>query len=340
MLVSNLVEFRISQVIAAALFVSAALLSTRYAWSEVPAEQRSAKGDSAIETVKPAAAPSSDADRQALWQQAIDSIEKNYAEIKTVQGTLEQIAIDPAVDKRETVTMKLANGTATTTFAPVSISRNVFTVKGNDLRSDSYGRNKDEWTLGGKTSRRGDVWTFFHPQEPWVQIKRTVHLGGESPFDPRNYGGQSEKHGLLDQMRRGRPLEVVSRANKWQIRTEIIEDVQYAYRKGHQHSYVLDPAMNYLPTQVISYCDDGSINIVQELTYDEVIPHKAWFMREWAEKLFHPDKKVADASSNQWRNLIIARIVGPLRIDEDVKDNVFDIQFPPGTRISDMVHRR
>ena len=63
-------------------------------------------------------------------------------------------------------------------------------------------------------------------------------------------------------------------------------------------------------------------------------------MREWAEKLFHPDKKVADASSNQWRNLIIARIVGPLRIDEDVKDNVFDIQFPPGTRISDMVHRR
>ncbi len=333
--------FRVTCVIA--LLVMAAPWSARQARSERPVERQSAasSGGTLIAEVEPTAPQTSDADKEAVWKKAIDSIERNYAEIKSVQGTLEHIFIDPEVDQRKTVTTALANGgTVTMTFAPVSISRSNFILKGDDLRSDAFGRSKDEWTLIAKTSRRGDVWTFFHPEEPWAQIKRTVHLGGESPFDPRNFGGSSEKHGLLDQMRRGRALEVVSRAGKLEIRTEIAEAVQHDYRKGQQHSYLLDPAMNYLPTQVISYCEDGSLNLVQELTYDEVIPHKAWFMREWTEKLFHPDKKIADASSNQWRNLIVARVVGPLRIGEDVSDDVFKIDFPAGTRISDMVHRR
>jgi hypothetical protein len=290
---------------------------------------------------EPTLAPTTDAEKRALWMRAIDAIEKNYARIKTIQGTLEQISVDPSVDRRETITTALPNGGSVTfTRGPVSVSRTEFILKGNDLRCDFFARAKDDWTLAANVSRRGDIWTFFQPEEPWAQIKRTEHLGGEFPFDPRNYGGLSEKHGLVDQMRRSQPLEIAFHDNQWHIRTEIVDAAKFAYRKGQQHSYVLDRAMNFLPTDVISYCDDGSINTVQELVYNEVIPHKAWFMREWTYKIFHPEKKIADASSNQWRSLIIARVVGSLKVDEKVSDDVFTINFPPGTRISDMVHRR
>ncbi|HEV3415209.1 MAG TPA: M56 family metallopeptidase [Pirellulales bacterium] len=281
-----------------------------------------------------------DNERHAIWQRAMDSIARNYAGIKSVQGTLEQVAIYPSVEKRETKSFRSGDGTFTTTQAPEFVFRSKFVLKGDDLRSDGFERIKDEWSLAGKINRRGDVWTFFHPGEPWAQIKPTAAIGGMGPIDPREFGGLSQQHGLLDQMRRSKPVDVLARGTKLQIRTEIVDTPKYGYRKSQQHCYVLDTAKNYLPSQVVSYCDDGSVNVVIEMIYDEVVPHKAWFMREVAEKIFRPEKKAADSSSDQWSTMLIYRIVGELRIDEEVKDDAFNIDFPPGTRVVDQVGGR
>jgi hypothetical protein len=301
---------------------------------EVPDKPPAPKADSR------ASPASSDTEKQALWQRAMDSIAKNYASIRSVQGTLELVTIDPSVEKRETKTFHNGDATITFTQAPAFVSRNVFVLRGDDLRSDYFGRVKDEWSLGERTSRRGDVWTFFHPEEPWAQIKRTADIGGFEPIDPREFGGLGQQHGLLDQMHRSKPVEVVDHGPKLQIRTEIVDAPKYGYRKGQRHSYVLDPAKNYLPTQVVSYCDDGSVNVVIEMIYDEVAPQKAWFMCEVTEKIFRPEKKAADTSSDQWGQMMIYRIVGELRINEEVKDDAFKIDFPPGTRVVDQVGGR
>jgi len=269
-----------------------------------------------------------------ILPQIIEGISRNYAQLKTVRGTLESLLIQPDIEKRETHTyQKAGGGQITTTTAPVFIRRSNFMLRGDDLRIDLLERAKDEWTTIQITTRRADTWTFFHPAESFAMIRRTAEIGSFTAIDPRELGGRDQRHGLLDQLRRSRVVAILEQSPKLRIRCEIAEAPSYGYYVGQQFTYTLDPARNFLPLEVLEHVHDGTINVVTAISYDEIIPQQAWFMRDANIKFFKTGT-ARDSASDKWTQMLAYRLVGDLKVNEDIQDEAFAIDIPPGVKVS------
>ena len=133
-------------------------------------------------------------------------------------------------------------------------------------------------------------------------------------------------------------MEVISRQPLLSIRTEVVDPVENWYQKGQQFAFTFDPAKNYLPTSMTRFDDKGSLNVYTEYTYDEVVPGKTWYLREMMRKYFLNlnGKTTTSPSSNQWSQMVINRLVGPLKVNAEISDDTFDLKFPPGTDVADI----
>ncbi|MBN2293449.1 MAG: hypothetical protein JXM70_13550 [Pirellulales bacterium] len=277
-------------------------------------------------------ANSSTNEAKMVFQTAMKEIENNYKNLRTVVVTYEQLHIDPSVDRRKKVEGKTGKGTHfSTTVAPIHISRRAVTIEGDNLRAESYERVGNDWNHSETMVRKGGEWTTFARNSNFAQRKPAEHLGSLFPLDPRDFGGLDQRYGLLEQMRRSEAKGFSRTGGIAEVVAEIVNRPRYGYQPEQRFTYLFDTRRNYLPRQVIRHYPDGSINVLSELSYEEVAPGKSWYVRELSQKYFA--KAVAkNPDSNGWHQLLVFKAVGPIRVNEDLSDD-FEIDFPPGVKI-------
>ena len=280
------------------------------------------------------------ADVDDVLEHVIDGIERNYSGIHSARLTIEEVTISPDVERRETLTTETSNGAILTySVAPVWIGRSELTLRGSDLRSDTTSRVGDDWELTGVTIHRDDVWTLYHLEQQWAQIKPTDDLHGRSPIDPRQFGAGDWRFDLVEQIRNQKVIEVTRDGDADDARLRLLTEFHSGSDTVRRRIYEFDPSRNYLPTLVANLKDDGrTVNDAVEIDYQEVIPGTAWFFRDLSQKFF-TDENTGDASGTGWRQQVIWRTVGKVHINEEIPDEVFHIEFPEGTRVVDQVDR-
>ena len=116
--------------------------------------------------------------------------------------------------------------------------------------------------------------------------------------------------------------------------------MEHAFDNGHKQRYrcEFDPARNDLPTRIIEFRDQDRIGIVVDITYQEVIPGTAWFLKQATTKYFGRDP-ARSPDSEAWNQATIVRTMGKVRpVNEAIPDDAFEVALPPDTRVLDAVH--
>ena len=281
-------------------------------------------------------APGSASDE--ILEQVIAGIERNYSQIQSATMIVEEVSISPNVERRETLTAESSGGAIISyTVAPVSTYRYELILRGDELRSDTISRVGDDWELTGVTIRRDDVWTLYHVDAQWAQIKPTSDLGGRFPMDPRQFGASDWRFDLVEQIRDLEFVGFIPYLADEVERLRLLTKRKTGSGAEQTTIYEFDPSRNYLPTLVANLRDDGSINDSVEIDYQEVIPGSAWIFRDLSRKFF-TDENEGELAARGWRQQIISRTVGKVTVNEEIPDEVFHIEFPEGTRVVNQVH--
>ena len=145
---------------------------------------------------------------------------------------------------------------------------------------------------------------------------------------------------FVDKLREDHVLEAgPARTLDGQPRTTAL--MEHTFDTGHKDRYrcEFDTIRNNLPTRVIILrdLDPQKIGIVLDITYQEIIPGRAWFFKK-ATCRFFGHEPVRSADSEAWRQTVSVETKGPLHVNEPIDDDTFVVPIPPGTRISDAVH--
>ena len=116
-------------------------------------------------------------------------------------------------------------------------------------------------------------------------IRKPEEMPGTFPVDPREIAAIGIHERFVDQLREGKVIEThpVTDSDGRRV-IEVLLESSKGRCKGMRCRYRFDPAMNYLPTKVESLADDGSVTVVINIIYQEMIPQSAWFLRraDWA----------------------------------------------------------
>jgi serine/threonine protein kinase len=263
-------------------------------------------------------------DANQVLQNAIQGITENYARIPQLTVEIEKLSVTPSVEKRETITSSTKDMTYSFNVAPVNISRSTVKLNGADFTCDTYERVGDKWTLVATHSRNGDVWTYRSRVKNYIRTQAASELPSEQPVDPREFGGLDQRFGLLEQMRRCKALLITKQGDITSIEVEMADPPKYGYQPHQRFTYALDTSRNYLPISIIRHHADGNLNTLTEFTYDEVQFGKAWFMRSISQKFFTLEVAADSSESNDWRQLILHKVIGNIKIDPEVDSTVVD----------------
>jgi RNA polymerase sigma factor (sigma-70 family) len=251
---------------------------------------------------------------------AVKGIADNYARLKTVKATVERVGLDPGVKEREVTTTVLPNGgTATLVREPRSTSTGTVILRGEEVRCEAETKEGSEvWAF------TAGVWTQYHPADKRAWLRRADQMPGMCPVDPREAGNTAIRDRLLDRLRDDKLI----RADK--VGTNVVVVVEGA--GGRHVRYEFDPVLNYLPTRVCYLHDDGSVNEVVDVTYQEVGRGKTWFPKEITASIYgRPGAKAGDPGWTCRTTWTIGKVV----VDEPLPAKAFEVALPPDTTISD-----
>ena len=113
--------------------------------------------------------------------------------------------------------------------------------------------------------------------------------------------------------------------------------MEHTFDGGDKERYrcEFDPARNDLPTRIVFLRGEDKIGIVLDITYQEVIPGSAWFLKKATCKFFgHPELE-RSPDSEAWRQAVIVETKGRVHADEPIDAGAFAVKVPAGTRVSD-----
>lgn len=268
-----------------------------------------------------------------LIDKILAGIEKNNSRIKSVETTIESVHIDPTVTKREVREFETPTGAKVTTVRqPRSVSQSKLILRGEEVRADSRGDDRTEtWLFSG------GVWTQYVHESNTAWIRNPDQMPGMHPIDPRNFASTEIRESFTDGLRTGKVIdaEITQDAAGHPIATALIEFTG-GKRKGRRYRCHFDPTKNYLPTQVAYLLDDGSVNVLIELSYQEVIDGSTWFLQTATRKIFYPGATAADL--DRWNSKSVWTIAEKLHVNRDIPDEAFEIDFPDGTLVRDSAH--
>ena len=261
-------------------------------------------------------------ERTTLLERVIDGIQRNYEPIKTVQGDLVETDVDSSVKELTTTTTDLPNGgKATITQIPIRTTRVAFTLKGSNVLYDSQVRENDQWVPQQAIIHRGDKWIFWDAVEKSSTSRSTEEMPGISPIDPRDMGVSNIKLGLLGELHRRRVVDVIAREPMLRVTTELND------HPGSQKVFCFDPNKNYLPVSIVEKDKNGLVYNTTEYSYEEVIPARSWFLLAMKQKFFGASG-AKDETSDDWTQQVTIKVVGHVRINEEIDDRVFLDDFP------------
>jgi hypothetical protein len=264
-----------------------------------------------------------------------DDIRDNYARVRTVRTILQTTSSDRSVTKREEVTNKMPNGlTVQFVREPFTVWRERVLLCGDDLLREGMGEDGQIWSL------HGGVWTQYVPKQKTAWLRLPEQMPGVPPLDPRNIASLEQRSLFVDSLRKDRVIET-GPARTLDGQPRITALMEHTFDAEHKERYrcEFDTIRNNLPTRVIILrdLDPQKIGIVLDITYQEVIPGRAWFFKK-ATCRFFGHEPVRSPDSEAWRQTVSVETKGPLHVNEPIDDDTFVVPIPPGTRISDAVH--
>ena len=99
------------------------------------------------------------------------------------------------------------------------------------------------------------------------------------------------------------------------------------FHSSSQKVYCFDPNKNYLPVSIVEKDKNGLVYNVTEYSYDEVIPGRSWFLLAMKQNFFGANG-AKDETSDDWTQQMTIKVVGHVRINEEIDDRVFLDDFP------------
>ena len=270
-----------------------------------------------------------------LIDRIADDIRDNYARVRTVRTILQSTSSDRSVTKREEVTNKMPNGlTVQFVREPFTVWRERISLRGDDLLREGIGEDGHIWTF------HGGVWTQYVPKHNTAWLRLPEQMPGVAPLDPRNIASMEQRSLFVDSLRADRVIEA-GPARTLDGQPRITALMEHTFDAEHKERYrcEFDTMRNNLPTRVIIFrdLDQQKIGIVLDITYQEIIPGRAWFFKK-ATCRFFGREPVRSPDSEAWRQTVSVETKGPVHVNEPIDDDTFVVPIPPGTRISDAVH--
>jgi hypothetical protein len=256
----------------------------------------------------------------------------NYARLHTVSVILQTTHLDRSVTKREEVTFKSPIGTSHFVRQPSSIRRAKVLLRGDNLLKEAMEDDGEIWSFCG------GVWTQYSPKTKMAWLRLPEQMPGISPIDPRNIASLEQRSLFVDRLRGDRVLKIgPMRTSEGQPRVAAL--MEHAFDQGHKERYrcEFDTARNDLPTRIVVLRDEDKIGIVLDITYQEVIPGAAWFLKRATCKFFDPEL-ARSSDSEAWRLSLIIETMGKVHVNESIATDAFAVKLPRGTRVSDAVH--
>jgi hypothetical protein len=269
-----------------------------------------------------------------LVRRIADDIRDNYARLRTVRTILQTTSTDRSVTKREEVTNKMPNGSIVQFVTePFTVWRERVVLRGDDLLREGMGEDGQIWSF------HGGVWTQYAPKLNTAWLRLPEQMPGVTPLDPRNIASMEQRWLFVDRLREDRVLEAgPARTLDGQPRTTALIEHTFDAENKERYRCEFDTRRNNLPTRVIILrdLDPQKIGIVLDITYQEVIPVRAWFFKK-ATCRFFGREPVRSPDSEAWRQTVSVETKGPVHVNEPIDDDTFVVPIPPGTRISDAV---
>ena len=251
-----------------------------------PSDGQSSQTQTPAPAVRTVAVPT---DPKQVVGRISDRIKANYARLRTVRVILQGTSLDRSVTKREEVTIRSPDG-GTIQFVrePFSVRRERVLLRGDDVFREVLEEDGGFWAF-----HRG-VWTQYAPKtEAAWRLRTPEQMPGMPPLDPRNIASMEQRYIFVDRLRRDRVLEIgPTRTVDGQPRVGAL--MEHDFEEGGKERYrcEFDPARNDLPTRIVLRPGDDKIGIiVVDITYQEVIPGAAWFLKKATCKCFDPARR-------------------------------------------------
>ena len=205
-----------------------------------------------------------------------ERIKDNYARLHTVRVILQETSLDRSVTKREEVTTAMPTEVRPIVREPLTVRRERVLLREQDV-------------LREEGSEDGQIWAFH--RGVWTQyVPKSEHgLAPIARADARRASPRPEKHRIdgatidlrRSVARRPRARDRLDADARWAAPSAAL--MEHTFEPGHKERYrcEFDPARNDLPTRIIVLPDDDKIGIiVLDITYQEVIPGAAWFLKK------------------------------------------------------------
>jgi hypothetical protein len=260
-----------------------------------------------------------------------DHIKDNYARLRTVSVLLQTTHLDRSVTKREEVTTKSPKGgTAHFVRTPFSVWRARILLSGDDLLREPMDEDGEIWAF------HGGVWTQYRPKRKAAWLRLPEQMPGIPPLDPRNVASLEQRTLFVDQLRGDRVLEIgPTQAPDGQPRLATLMEHAFDPRQKERYRCEFDPARNDLPTRIVFLRGEDKIGIVLDITYQEVIPGSAWFLKKATCKFYGRPELERSPDSEAWRQATIVETKGRVHVNEPIDADAFAVKLPAGTRVSD-----
>jgi peroxiredoxin len=143
--------------------------------------------------------------------------------------------------------------------------------------------------------------------------------------------------GLFDRLKAAKVLEATQVDSPEGLpRVRFLTEDATAKGADRRLRWEFDPSRNHLPTSIVYLHDDGTINFIFDIAYQEVLPRSAWFLREATCKNFSK-KGVHRGDADGWSASFTYRTKGEVLVNKTIPDDAFEIALPLGTRVSDAV---
>ena len=272
-----------------------------------------------------------DADGSELKAKALSAIRENYRRLPVLRCK--------TVTSIENPPQKGLKLTADGLFVEALV-RDKYTIEAELLLTDRAlrleGRHRETGERWSRALHNG-IWTKYTPDDKsasrWYQRKNEAP---EANFDPRKVAASFQGDDFLDNIARFQVLrhETVRTDGRERLSLYMMNPPSQ-YSDSSWHRIEFDPGRNYLPCRVVSEDPKtGDVWCIEEFQYQEVIPKSAWFLKKSDTRVFFNNPAGAPGADERSLHFTM-EVVGPVRTDETLPDDAFEIRLPPGTKLDD-----
>jgi hypothetical protein len=269
-----------------------------------------------------------------LVQTVISAIDTNYAQLTSSKAVL-TITIDrPTIKAVEHHKHEFKGGYDEWTLEPRSELKSIVLAQRNDVRADLL-KTQDN-SIDMTTNIVDGVVTKYSPTGKSAWIQPSAAFTDMCDIDPRNIGIYRPFGSYSDFLRNCHILQAEMRHSP-EGATQIAVKVRHS-PSNWLVSFTFDTSHNCLPSLIVVHYDDGSINAVTRLQYQEVLPN-IWFLKNAVCHAF-PQKATTSIDGQNWTTNKVTTVVALDSLNQPIDKDALEVKLPDGTHVHDAVARR